>query len=194
MKHARQITLHDRLSVMFRGLPGIAAAALVFSLVYFSPLIDMKDTIAAAADHRGDSDRDSDSDRDNDRGDRSERGERGERGDRGDRSGRGDRGDRDAKDSQDDDDDQGSKRSQRNANKQSDNDEPVKNAREEEGRETSSTTTHSGNSNNSASEKPPSGSLLKRIFGEPQFSGDSEPSGNALSEREEREAIQNGWK
>ncbi|CTQ57048.1 hypothetical protein LP7551_05612 [Roseibium album] len=189
MKHARQITLHDRLSVMFRGLPGVAAAALVFSLVYFSPLIDMKDTIAAAADHRGD--RDSDSDRDNDRGDRSERGERG---DRGDRSERGDRGNRDAKDRRDDDDDQGSNRSQRNANKEADNDKPAKKAREEKGRVTSSTTTHSGNSNKTASEKPPSGSLLKRIFGEPQFSGDSEPSGNALSEREEREAIQNGWK
>jgi hypothetical protein len=192
MRHARQITLHDRLSVMFRGLPGVAAAALVFSLVYFSPLIDMKDTIAAAADHRGD--RDSDSDRDNDRGDRGEREDRSERGERGERGDRGDRGNRDTKDSRDDDDDQGSKRSQRNLNKQTDNDKPAKKAREEEGRVTSSTTTHSGNSNKTASEKPPSGSLLKRIFGEPQFSGDSEPSGNALSEREEREAIQNGWK
>jgi hypothetical protein len=189
MKHTRQITLHDRLSVMFRSLPGVAATALVFSLVYFSPLIDMKSTIAAAADHRGD--------RDSDRGDRSERGERGEKGERGDRSERGERGDRggrDAKGSQDDDDDQDSNRSQRNSNKQTDNDKPAKKAREEEERETSSTTTHGGNSNSSASEKPPSGSLLKRIFGEPNFSGDSEPSGNALSEREEREAIQNGWK
>ncbi len=32
------------------------------------------------------------------------------------------------------------------------------------------------------------------MFGKPYFSGDSEQSGSTLSEREEREAIQNGWK
>ncbi len=34
---------------MFRILPSVAASALVFSLVFFSPLFDLKDTIAAAA-------------------------------------------------------------------------------------------------------------------------------------------------
>ena len=34
---------------MFRILPGVAASALVFSLVFFSPLFDLKDTIAAVA-------------------------------------------------------------------------------------------------------------------------------------------------
>jgi len=34
---------------------------------------------------------------------------------------------------------------------------------------------------------------MPEIFGERRFSGDSEPSGEALSAREEREAIQNGW-
>ncbi len=73
MKRARQITLQDRLSAMFRILPGVAAAAMMFSLVYFSPLFDMKDSIAAAADSHGD------------RGSRSERGDRGGRSERGDR-------------------------------------------------------------------------------------------------------------
>ncbi len=75
MKRARQITLQDRLSAMFRILPGVAAAAMMFSLVYFSPLFDMKDSIAAAADSHGD------------RGSRSERGDRGGRSERGDRGG-----------------------------------------------------------------------------------------------------------
>ena len=49
MKHTRQNSLQDRLSAMFRILPGVAATAMVFSLVFFSPLFDGKDTIAAAA-------------------------------------------------------------------------------------------------------------------------------------------------
>ena len=42
MKRTRQNSLQDRLSAMFRILPGVAASALVFSLVFFSPLFDMK--------------------------------------------------------------------------------------------------------------------------------------------------------
>lgn len=49
MKRTRQNSLQDRLSAMFRILPSVAASALVFSLVYFSPLIDLKDSNAAAA-------------------------------------------------------------------------------------------------------------------------------------------------
>ncbi|WP_051644808.1 hypothetical protein [Labrenzia sp. DG1229] len=49
MKHACQNSLQDRLSAMFRILPGVAASAMVFSLVFFSPLFDWKDSIAAAA-------------------------------------------------------------------------------------------------------------------------------------------------
>ncbi|WP_306142289.1 hypothetical protein [Roseibium sp. MMSF_3412] len=49
MKRTRQNSLQDRLSAMFRILPSVAASALVFSLVFFSPLFDQKDTIAAVA-------------------------------------------------------------------------------------------------------------------------------------------------
>ncbi len=71
MNHARRNTLQDRLSAMTRVLPGLAAAALVFSLVFFSPLTDLKDSIAAAAKSRSEQ-ADHDSDRNHDKGNRSD--------------------------------------------------------------------------------------------------------------------------
>ncbi|MES0812544.1 hypothetical protein ABLO27_23835 [Roseibium sp. SCPC15] len=188
MKHTRQISLHDRLSAMFRGLTRVAVAAMVFSLVFVSPLIDMKDTIAAAAQ--------SASDRSERRSERAERkaerrAERNER--RSER--RAERAER-----------RSERQSQKAERRSESRSKSEKNSSSSKASSSSNVSTNnkpeadipsnSGPTSNSgapAPEKPASGNLINRILGEPRFSGDSEPSGGALSKREEREAIQNGW-
>ncbi|MBN9673221.1 hypothetical protein [Roseibium aggregatum] len=54
MNHNRQITLQGRLSAMFRVLPVVVASSMAFSLVFFSPVLDLKDSISASAQSRGD--------------------------------------------------------------------------------------------------------------------------------------------
>lgn len=154
MNQTRQKTLPDRLSAMFRVLPGIAASVLVFSVAFFNPLFDVKDTNAAFA-KSGD-----------DKGSRSDKSDRG--GDRDDKGGGGNSGSSKSSGSgggSDRSDDRGGNSS------------------------------NSGNSDSriSASQKPGSGGLLNRVFRDERFNGNSEQSGGSLSEREEREAIQNGW-
>ncbi|QFT29254.1 hypothetical protein FIV00_02035 [Labrenzia sp. THAF82] len=151
MNQTRQKTLTDRLSAMFRMLPGIVASVLVFSIAFFNPLIDVKDTDSAFAQSRDD------------------RGGRGDRGsDRDDRGSGGNSG--------------SSKSGGGGGGSDRSNDRGG----------------NSGNSGNSASrdsasQKPGSGGLLNRVFRDERFNGNSEQSGGSLSEREEREAIQNGW-
>lgn len=206
MNRTRQNTLQDRLSAMTRVLSGVAAAALVFSIVFFSPLIDMKDTTSAAAQSRAERG-----------GGRSERGDRSERRDRQDRDDRGrgdrdrgdrdndrddrdrrdrDRDDRDRNDRDQDDRDQDDRdNDQSNASRDNrDNDEDQAETSSSPQTETRSSKGTSSISDASAQEKPRSGGFLKRIFGGGRFVGDSEPSGEPLSRGQEQEAIQNGWK
>lgn len=219
MKRARQITLQDRLSAMFRILPGVAAAAMMFSLVYFSPLFDMKDSIAAAADSHGD------------RGSRSERGDRGGRSERGDRGGdsgsKSSGGDSTGGSSSGGGDTGGSRsgggdstgnsssgksstsnssagnksagrssESKGNSGRSGGSSSPSS-SRSSSGGSSSGGSSSGGSSErtsfSSATQKSGSGGFLDRIFGGRQFNGDSEPSGGSLSAREEREAISNGW-
>ncbi len=219
MKRARQITLQDRLSAMFRILPGVAAAAMMFSLVYFSPLFDMKDSIAAAADSHGD------------RGSRSERGDRGGRSERGDRDGdsgsKSSGGDSSGGSSSGGGDTGGSRsgggdstgnsssgksttsnssagnksagrssESRGNSGRSGGSSSPSS-SRSSSGGSSSGSSSSGGSSErtsfSSATQKSGSGGFLDRIFGGRQFNGDSEPSGGSLSAREEREAISNGW-
>lgn len=165
MKHARQNSLQDRLSAMFRVLPSVAASALVFSFVFFSPLFDMKDTIAAAAQS-------------GDGGGSSSGGGKGGGGSGGNSGGGSGDG-------------QGGGSSS-NGGSAGGGDDFADQKRKDAQRQGQSNS--GGNSNQSASEKSRSDGLLDRIFGGPQFRGDSEPSGGALSRSEEREAIQNGWR
>ncbi|WP_297844456.1 hypothetical protein [uncultured Roseibium sp.] len=223
MKRARQITLQDRLSAMFRILPGVAAAAMMFSLVYFSPLFDMKDSIAAAADSHGD------------RGSRSDRGGRSERGDRdgdsgskssggdsgssggdssggsssgggdtgGSRSGGGDStGNSSSGKSTTSNSSAGNKSAGRSSESRgnsgrSGGSSSPSSSRSSSGGSSSGSSSSGGSSErtsfSSATQKSGSGGFLDRIFGGRQFNGDSEPSGGSLSAREEREAISNGW-
>lgn len=219
MKRARQITLQDRLSAMFRILPGVAAAAMMFSLVYFSPLFDMKDSIAAAADSHGD------------RGSRSERGDRGGRSERGDRDGdsgsKSSGGDSSGGSSSGGGDTGGSRsgggdstgnsssgksttsnssagnksagrssESRGNSGRSGGSSSPSS-SRSSSGGSSSGSSSSGGSSErtsfSTATQKSGSGGFLDRIFGGRQFNGDSEPSGGSLSAREEREAISNGW-
>lgn len=213
MKRARQITLQDRLSAMFRMLPGVAAAAMVFSLVYFSPLFDMKDSIAAAADSHGERSKD----RGGDSGD-GKSGDSGSKSSGGDSSGSSSSGGGDAGGSRTGGGDSGGGSSTGNSSsgKSSKGNSSAGNksagrSSESKGRSgrsggsssPSSSRSSSGGSSSggssertsfsSATQKSGSGGFLDRIFGERQFNGDSEPSGGSLSAREEREAISNGW-
>lgn len=164
MKRTRQNSLQDRLSAMFRILPSVAASALVFSLVFFSPLFDQKDTIAAVA-QSGDGGGSSGG------GGKGGGGSSGGGGGGGGSNNGGGGGSGGSSGGGEDFADESRKKSQRQAQSNS-----------------------SGNSNESASEKSRSNDLLDRIIGRRQFQGDSEPSGGPLSRNQEREAIQNGWR
>lgn len=165
MKRTRQNSLQDRLSAMFRILPSVAASALVFSLVFFSPLFDLKDTIAAAAQS---GDGGGSSGGGGKGGGGSSGGGGGSSGGGGGSSGGGSGG---ASGGGEDFADESRKKSQKQAQPNS-----------------------PGNSNKSASEKSRSDDLLDRIIGRRQFDGDSEPSGGPLSRNQEREAIESGWR
>lgn len=151
---------------MFRILPSVAASALVFSLVFFSPLFDLKDTIAAAAQS---GDGGSGSGGGGGKGGGGGTGGGGTGG--GGSGGGGSNGGGSTSGGGEDFADETRKKAQKQAQPNS-----------------------PGNSNKSASEKSRSDDLLDRIIGRRQFQGDSEPSGGPLSRNQEREAIQNGWR
>ena len=197
MKHACQISLHDRLSAMFRGLSGVMAASMVFSLVFFSPLIDTKDTIAAAAQSR--SDRAERNERRSER--RTERAERQAERQAEQAERRSERAERQSEARAERRSERSEGRGGRSSNKSAStpgNSQPDSNTgagkNSNTAKDINSNSVVNVNSGTPASEKPASGTLIGKIFGEQKFSGDSEPSGGALSEQEEREAIQNGWK
>jgi hypothetical protein len=196
MTDARQNTLQVRLFAMTRILPGTAAAALAFSLVFFSPLIDMKDTIGAAAQSN---------DRGNDNGNRGGNG----RGNQGNSESRGNNGNgngnsgnsngggnsgSEGKGNSNSGSNSGSSNSGGNSGSSGSGGNASGSASSSSsGSSAASDAPKSRSSTGSATEKSSSGSFLNMIFGGRRFSGDSEPSGGALSEREEREAIRNGW-
>ncbi len=200
MKPTRQITLQDRLSVMISVLPGAVAAVMVFSLVLFSPLIDMKDSISAAAQSHGERGGGGGKDR-SDRSDRNDKSDRGDKSDRSDKNDRNDKSDRGDKNDRNDKSDRNERSSRSDRDRDSDRSASSQSKSETRAPDSDDSTANSpansasnNDSGNSAQEKPGSGSLLQRLFGGRQFSGDSEPSGKPLSRGQEQEAIQNGWK
>ncbi|WP_428686481.1 hypothetical protein [Roseibium sp.] len=161
MKNTRQSPLQDCLFGMKRVLPTAAAAAMAFSLVFFTPLVDMKDSIAAAAQSSGNN---------GNGGGKGNSGNHGNGGDRGNNGG-------------------GNSGNNGGGNNGNGNSNGSGNGRGP-GSAASNASTNSGGD---TSQTPTAGGILNRLFGQPGFNVDSEPSGGTLSEREEREAIQNGW-
>lgn len=197
MRYTRQPSLHDTLSVMLRGLTGVAAAVPIVFLVIFTPYADLKDTSAAAAQSRPER---------TGNGARGAPG-RGRAGDIGrgvaDSLGRASNGigggnlssgdNRSGIDSGPGNSEPGnSEPGSPGAGNQGSGD---RNPADDQPSDSTGKTPPNGalSTSDTASKKPPSGSLFKPV---PRggFTGDSEPSGEPLSRQEEQEAIQNGWK
>lgn len=180
MKRARQNTLQVRPRAMIRALPGAAVAVLAFSLVFFSPLLDVKDTIAANAQGNGNNGNGNNGNNGN--GNQGGGGNQGQSGSAGGGGGN----------------------SSGNSSSSGNSGNASNNGSSQGGGNAGSSAGGQGGNNGSrgrpaasggpASQTPASGNFLKRIFGGSPFTGDSEPSGNPLTQREEREAIRNGWK
>ncbi|MEP4770130.1 MAG: hypothetical protein ABJY83_19675 [Roseibium sp.] len=198
MNQTRQTSLQDRLSAMIRSLTVGAAAALAFYCVFFSPLIDQKESIAAAAQSksdrgggdRGENDQSNRGDRDGS-DNRSERsrdkgsGDRGEN-DQGDRGGRDGSGNRKERSRDRDSGEHGNSDNLSSESNQSEEDPPDRAESSAETRKENETLSiHTPKSSNSGNKLIPS---------RPRFRGDSEPQSEPLSAGEEREAIDNGWK
>ncbi|MEP3431633.1 MAG: hypothetical protein ABJN98_23320 [Roseibium sp.] len=169
MNQTRQTSLQDRLSAMIRSLTVAAAAALAFSCVFFSPLIDQKESIAAAAQSKSD------------RGG----GDRGEN-DQSNRGGRDGSGNRNERSRDRDSGEHGNSDNLSSESNQSEEDPPDRAESSAETRKENETLSiHTPKSSNSGNKLIPS---------RPRFRGDSEPQSEPLSAGEEREAIDNGWK